>query len=242
MTWQDEYLDRYYRSRPNYVDGTTEYWGLMRTHAAPDSEVLELGCGPANRTSEFLADTFAAVDGLDIDEACHDNPSLRRAYVYDGKRWPVADESYDAIVANYVLEHVEHPKDLLREIKRVLRPGGVFVFRAPNRWHYVSLASRLTPHRVHEMLANRLRNFSEDAHDPYPTFYRMNSAGALKRLFADEGFVQQEMRSIEKEPFYGLSLKPLFLLFMLYERVVNSTAAFAWARANLLGVFRKPAS
>lgn len=69
---------------------------------------------------------------------------------------------------------------------------------------------------VHEKLANRLRNFSEDAHGPQ----------------------RQEMRAIEKEPFYGLSLKPLFLL---YERIVNSTAALAWARANLLGVFKKPA-
>ncbi|MBN1941792.1 MAG: class I SAM-dependent methyltransferase, partial [Phycisphaerae bacterium] len=171
MTWQQEYLERYYFSKPNWKDGTSEYWDLIRTSASSSSEVLELGCGPDNPTTRFLAKTFRAVDGLDIDEAgCGRNPSLRRAYVYDGVTWPLADGSYDAIVSDYVLEHVEHPRELVREIRRVLKPGGVFIFRTPCLWHYVSLASRLTPHSLHERLANRLRNLSEEAEDPYPTF------------------------------------------------------------------------
>jgi SAM-dependent methyltransferase len=240
MTWQQEYLNRYYYSQPHWKDGTGEYWDLIRTSVPSSCEVLELGCGPDNPTSRFLAETFRAVDGLDIDEdGCKRNPSLRRAYVYDGVTWPLEDESYSAIVSDYVLEHVEHPRELIREIQRVLVPGGVFVFRTPCLWHYVSLASRLTPHSLHERLANRLRNLSDDAEEPYPTFYRMNSPRRLRRLFTREGFTLRALRSIEKEPYYGLSLKPLFLLFMLYERVVNSAEEFAWARSNVLGVFQK---
>lgn len=242
MTWQEEYLRRYYYSQPGWKDGTTEYWDLIRRSLASSCEVLELGCGPDNPTTRFLARTFRAVDGLDIDEAgCRRNPSLRRAYVYDGLAWPLGDASYDAVVCDYVLEHVEHPRRLAAELRRVLRPGGVFVFRTPCLWHYVSLASRLTPHRLHERLANRLRNLSERAEAPYPTFYRMNTPRALRRILAAEGFRRVVLRTIEKEPYYGLSLKPLFLLFLLYERLVNSAEEFAWARSNILGVFRKPA-
>lgn len=240
MTWQQEYLKRYY-SRKNWKDGTGEYWDMIRSSADPSCEVLELGCGPDNPTSRFLAKTFRAVDGLDIDEAGGKrNPSLRRVYVYDGVTWPLPDERYGAIVSDYVLEHVEHPRELIREIKRVLVPGGVFVFRAPCLWHYVCLASRLTPHSLHMRLANWLRNLPEEAEDPYPTFYRMNSPRRLRKLFAREGFQRRTLHSIEKEPAYGLSLKPLFLLFMLYERVVNSSEEFAWMRSNILGVFQKP--
>ncbi|MBN1555653.1 MAG: class I SAM-dependent methyltransferase [Phycisphaerae bacterium] len=241
MTWQEDYLRRYYHSREDFKDGTSEYWELIRSNVPPSSEVLELGCGPDNPTTRFLAETFQAVDGLDIDEdGCKRNPSLREAYVYDGVTWPTADDRYDAIVSDYVLEHVEHPDALVREIRRVLKPGGVFVFRTPCLWHYVSLISRLTPHSLHERLANRLRNLSDEAEEPYPTFYRMNSPRTLRGLFAREGFERRALRSIEKEPYYGLSMKPLFLLFLLYERIVNSAEEFACLRSNILGVFRKP--
>ncbi|MBV8424311.1 MAG: class I SAM-dependent methyltransferase [Candidatus Eremiobacteraeota bacterium] len=39
---------------------------------------------------------------------------------------PAAGATYDAVVCGEVLEHVEHPEQLLAEIRRVLRPGGVF--------------------------------------------------------------------------------------------------------------------
>lgn len=240
MSWQQDYLRRYY-SKKNWIDGTSEFWEMIRAGAPADTEVLELGCGPDNPTTRFLAETFRAVDGLDIDEdGCNRNPSLRKAYVYDGVTWPMADESYGLIVSDYVLEHVEHPAALIREIKRVLKPGGVFIFRTPCLWHYVCLAARLTPHSLHMRLANWLRNLPAEAEDPYPTYYRMNSRQKLRRLFAQEGFLRKEFRSIEREPAYGLSLKPLFLLFMLYERVVNSDEIFAFARSNILGVFQKP--
>jgi SAM-dependent methyltransferase len=240
MTWQQDYLIRYY-SKKNWKDGMSEYQDMIRSGVPASCEVLELGCGPDNPTSRFLAETFRAVDGLDIDEGgCKRNPNLRKTYVYDGVTWPVPDERYGAIVSDYVLEHVEHPVALVREIKRVLKPGGVFVFRTPCLWYYVCLAARLTPHSVHMRLANWLRNLPEEAEDPYPTYYRMNTRRKLRKLFAREGFIRKDFRSIEREPSYGLSLKPLFLLFMLYERVVNSAEEFAWARSNILGVFQKP--
>lgn len=238
--WQETYLDKYYRCRVGWRNGTDEFFDFIRPHVSAETEVLELGCGLSNCVSQFLAKNSKTLDGLDIDKDCRSNDALRKAYVYDGGAWPMEDESYDVVVANYVLEHVERPTKLLAELRRVLRPGGVFLFRAPNRYHYVSLVSRLTPQWFHERFANKLRNLSDESHDPYPTFYRMNSAGALRRLFAADGFEQVEMRSIEKEPCYGMSSRFLFLAFMSYERLVNSTAVLAPLRSNILGAFRKP--
>ena len=240
MSWQEKYMQRFYLSRPGWRGGTEEFWELIRSHVPPRSEVLELGCGPSNPISQFLSESFPCVDGLDIDAACRRNRHLRRAYVYDGGHWPIQDAAYDAVVCNYVLEHVENPVQMVLEVRRVLRPGGVFVFRTPNRWHYVSLISRLTPHWFHKRFANRLRNLSEEADAPCPTFYRMNSLSAMRKLLAAEGFEQREMRTVEKEPSYGMGLRVLFLLFMLYERIVNSTEKLSGMRSNILGAFRKP--
>jgi hypothetical protein len=128
----------------------------------------------------------------------------------------------------------------LSEVRRVLRPGGVYVFRTPNRWHYVAMTARLTPHWVHRLVANRLRGLPPDTHEPYPTFYAMNSRPALESAACEAEFAIRELRLIEKEPSYGMLARPLFFAFMAYERVVNSNPRFERFRANLLGVFEKP--
>lgn len=240
--WQTRYLNRFYRSRKSWVDGTTQFHDFIAARLPPTAEILELGAGPANATSAFLASRFAAVDGLDIDPDAASNPSLRKAYLFDGGAWPLADRSYDGIVANYVFEHVADPHGMAAEAFRVLRPGGVFLFRAPNLWHYVTMISWLTPHWFHRLVANRLRKLPEDAHDPYPTYYRLNTRGAVRRIFGRAGFREDELIAIEKDPSYGMSHRVLFLTFMAYERVVNATSALSGFRSNLLGAFIKPVS
>lgn len=237
--WRHDYYERYYASKPGWQDGTAAYYAMIQRHVSPDAEVLELGCGPANPTSAWLASRFAAVDGLDIGPSCLRNHHLRTVKVYDGVRWPFEAASYDAVVCNFVLEHVEDPQALQRELSRVLRPGGVFLCRTPNRWHYVALASRLTPQAFHERVANRLRALEPDADDPYPTFYRMNSLGALRKQFSRAGFSVCELYTIEKEPSYGMAHPSMFLLFLLYERLVNSDPLFRPVRTAILGAFRK---
>ena len=240
MPWQQDYMQKYYLSRPDFVNGTTEFFDFLTHHVPAGADVLELGAGPGGPTTAFLARSFAAVDGLDIDPACKNNPDLRVAFLYDGSTFPIADASYDAVTSDYVLEHVEHPQRVVPEIARVLRPGGVCVFRAPNARHYVSLVARFTPHWFHVRHANRLRNREADAPDPYPTFYRMNTRRRLQRLFGRAGMDPLELRMIEKQPSYGMSRRALFLAFMCYERVVNASPACAPLRANVLGAFRKP--
>jgi len=212
---------------------------LIERHAAAAREVLELGPGPANETTKFLAGRYAAVDGLDVDPDAAANSHLRRCFVYDGGRFPLADASYDAVVADYVLEHVEDPQHLLAEIVRVLRPGGVFFFRTPNVRHFIPFIARVTPHWFHRLVANPLRDLPAGAHDPYPTRFRMNTGRRVRRLAAAAGLREVELRFVEREPAYGMAARPLFLLFMGYERVVNSTRLLEGFRINLFEAYQK---
>lgn len=118
--------------------------------------------------------------------------------------------------------------------------GGAYIFRAPNRFHYVSLVARYTPHWFHELVSNTLRNLGEDAHAPYPTYHRLNSRRQIIAAASRCGFAVPELTLIEKEPSYGMSNRALFLLFLAYERLVNATDALAGLRANILAVLRKP--
>jgi len=183
---------------------------------------------------------FASLDGLDVDEEVKQNPDLRRVYIYDGGDWPIPDESYDAVVANYVLEHLEKPQVTIAEAFRVLRPGGFFFFRTPNLFYYVCIVASLTPHWFHRLVANRLRNLPPETHDPWPTHYRMNRPRTIRRLMHSAGFKEVALNMVEKEPSYGMYSRALFFLLMSYERVVNSSKFFPPLRGNIFGAFVKP--
>ncbi len=236
--WQERYLERFYPTVSGYLDGMTEFHRLCATVIPADSNILEIGSGPSNPTSRFLT-SRGKLTGVDVDPAVHTNDALDTAFVLSDDRYPVEDDSFDACVSDYVVEHLTDPARHLHEVRRVLRPNGVYVFRTPNRFHYVTVAAWLTPHWFHELVANRLRNLPAGSHDPYPTLYRLNSRSSIERTAAETSLQVETLRLIEKDPWYGRSSRVLFLTFMLYERLVNSHQLFAPFRANLLGVLRK---
>lgn len=233
---------KYYFNKHGWKDGTTEYHEMLSRYTpSKEAVVLELGSGPENRSSTHVASRVSYLDGLDIDKRVLGNPALRKAFVYDGREFPkeIADESYDLVVADYVMEHVEHPRVMLSEIHRALRPGGHFIFRTPNIYHYVSLISRFTPHSFHLATANKARQRDEGAVDPYPTFYRFNSRRAVRTIAREAGLREVEMRWVEKEPSYLKFNSLAYRCGVAYERAVNSTRVLSVLRANIFCVLCK---
>jgi len=214
---------------------------FCRVHAPPMARILEIGAGPTNPTSAFLS-TLGELHGVDIGEEARGNAYLKTASVIEGDHYPFPDASFDLAVSNFVVEHVGDAASHLREIHRVLKPDGRYVFRTPNMWHYVTLASRLTKHDVHVWAANWLRALPSDHHDPYPTVYAMNTAEAVRREAQKARFDVERIDLVEREPSYGMAARPLFLAFMVYERIVNATPKLAALRANLFVVLHKPAT
>lgn len=233
--WQENYLDRFYPQTSWRRDGTRDFFQILRQNC--HGKILEIGSGPQNNTSDYLK-TLGEVHGIDVDEAVLQNSALKTATVFENS-FPFPDESFDSSVSNYVCEHLENPHEHLREVLRVLKPLGTYIFRTPNRFHYTAMVSSLTPHSFHVKTANKLRAI--DGHDPYPTWYRFNSRSKIKALAHRAGFEVEQLRLVEKEPSYGMSSRALFLMFTAYERVVNSTDFLASFRSSLFVVLRKPA-
>ena len=239
MTWHEQYYSRFYHNRPGYVEGTVEFHAICAQYCQPGSRILEIGAGPSNRTSQFLA-TLGEVHGIDPDPDVMTNDALQSAAVMGGDGFPVADESFDCCVSNYVVEHVPDGAAHLKEVARVLRPGGVYIFRTVNGLHYLAVAAKMTPHWFHELVANRARGLAKTAHDPYPTVYAMNTSVAISRATRAAGLKLERIEWSEKEPPYAHFSRIAFLGMMLYERLVNSSSVFAGMRSNMFVVLRKP--
>jgi SAM-dependent methyltransferase len=234
--WQEAYLERFYPQTSWRRDGTRDFFKVLREYC--DGEILEVGAGPSNATSDYLG-TLGELHGIDVDDEVLQNPALKTSSVIKDK-FPFPGEAFDSCVSNYVCEHLDDPEQHLAEVHRVLKPGGVYIFRTPNRLHYIATVSSLTPHSFHVKAANKLRAI--DGHDPYPTRYRLNTRSQIQRLAEKTGFEVEYLRLVEKEPSYGMSSRLLFLLFTAYERVVNATELLAVFRSSLFVVLRKKRS
>jgi SAM-dependent methyltransferase len=106
---------------------------------APQLErVLEVGCGQGSGGRE-IARRFRprALDGFDLDPAQVTRARARlpaaRLWVGDAERIGAADGAYDAVFELAILHHVPGWRSALGEIRRVLRPGGLFLFEELSR-------------------------------------------------------------------------------------------------------------
>ena len=148
-----------------------------------------------------------------------------------GEQIPFSDESFDIVIADNVLEHLENPAEVFGEVARVLKPSGHFLAKTPNLWHYMPTIARLTPHSFHQFF-NRLRG--REGEDTFPTRYRANTRAALERWAASAGFRLERARVIEGRPEY-LRLNPItYAMGWAYERAVNGIPGLERFRVLLI--------
>jgi SAM-dependent methyltransferase len=173
-------------------DTTVEFYLRVNALLSPDHVVLDLGAG-RGRVDEYpdgfkrnlvkLKGKAARVVGADVDPVVVDNPLLDEAHVIEaGAALPFADNSFDVIVCDWVIEHIDDVPALAAEVGRVLKPGGWFCARTPNRWGYVGLAARLTPKALAGSMLGRLQPGRQER-DVFDKYYRCNTLGAVAGSF-----------------------------------------------------------
>lgn len=232
---QNHYRARYAKLRPGWRTSGAEFESALRQHLTPTSRVLDVGCGRGGVMEVFWREVVLPV-GLDPDFASLREHRTRHFPLPAGEgsgvrvnsmpltcafaeRLPLHDSSFDIVLALWVLEHLPEPESVLREVARVLQPGGVFLFLTPNALHPLIRANRASQWlpAVQRALVPRLYGRAEA--DTFRVHYRANTPARLRTLAAQCGFRAQSVRPIA-DPTYLAFNEALFRLSVMLEQLL----------------------
>lgn len=110
---------------------------LKAAHIKPNMRVLDIACGTGVASARAAA-LGATVTGVDfsaamIAEARRRHPAITFT-TGDAEALLLPDASFDAVVANFGIHHVERPERAIGEARRVLKAGGAFAFTFWAAW------------------------------------------------------------------------------------------------------------
>jgi len=190
--------------------------------------VLDVGCGTGHSARKLLErNAGCRVIAIDEDEGLID-VARRRAWKEIGKRLffklesvdslSFGDGVFDAVVANLAFEHFGDPPRALRELRRVLAPGGPLLLTTPLRDTFVEVFDMLREHAValsDDALLARIE--AEVARDPTPE----ELAAAVRAAGFREARVRQDA--------FRLSFRDVGELFG--DRLVEKVALPRWRGA-----------
>ncbi len=230
---QNAYRARYARLRPGWRPATAVYESLIREALAHGGgRLLDLGCGRGGVLEQLTDLSHLRAVGVDPDYASlaeHRLPGLPRA-VATAEAIPLRAGAVDVVTAAWVLEHLPEPAQTFREVGRVLRPGGAFVFVAPNRNSPIAWATRLL-RPLQKALVPRL--YGRAGADTFPVVYRANTGrqiGALARL---GGMRLEALHTIEDPTYLAFNDALFWLSMWITHRLPRSAAV------HLVGVCRR---
>ncbi len=220
LSVQNAYRERYRAIRPGWKSSGDQLEAMVRSHVTARSRILDLGCGRGG-VVELLWREVELAAGLDPD-----SPSLSEHRAQGmpvvrgvGERMPFVDESFDLIVCLWVLEHLKDPVEAFREVRRVLRPRGHFVFVTPNMRNPLMVANRIG--KALPSLQRRLvpRFYGRGEADTFPVQYRANTVEAVRGHAEAAGLQVYDLRVVP-DPTYLAMNSLMFQASVMSERLL----------------------
>lgn len=177
--WEGPYR-HHVRKRKQYVEA------VLKSYIEEHHEKLtglDLGCGDGGNLlwlTPYFHELYASDYNLLRLERAAAVPGVRRVFMADVTNYPTSNNVFDVIFFNHVLEHIPDDDKALREVFRILKPGGLLILGVPNEGVFFwQLAYKLQP----KMLAT-----SDHVH-----FYTSDS---IRERCQRAGFVVREIHPI----------------------------------------------
>ena len=227
------------RSKPMLEDESAQgvvafYDAILKSRdirLAPDSMILDYGCGSGRHTYEYLDAGFRNAFGYDVQNyVALRSPADRERFRFDPlpgnvggyptmSKVPWPDDTFDFVFATSVFEHVMDQEVAYAEIHRVLKPGGAFLNIFPSKWRPIEAHINIPFGGAFTWR-------------PYLKFWALQIAELLRRTFGEFEYVEDAF--IRHSPGRSRHLAiPLKFVPMLRQafRVAHTRAILARKRS-----------
>lgn len=228
---------------PRLLYSQAVYENKLCEHVENVGSWLDLGCGhqllpPWRAQAETeLVSKVPIVIGLDYDwGSLQIHHSITRLVRGNISQLPFHSDSFDLVTSNMVFEHLSDPVGQLKEIYRILKPGGMLMFHTPNAWGYGTFLARMIPDAIKDKLVYLLDG--RDSLDVFKTYYRINSVAQIEKVIRETGFCIYRMHPVVSDAIFAV-IPPLAFFELIFIRLLMMKC-FRRLRSSFIVVLLKP--
>ena len=204
------------------------YDSILKRLTGPDAIWLDGGCGINIAIEEFPCKMNIGLDVYRHPQALHKAPN--HLVLGNMESIPFKSETFTLITLNTVVEHFQKPHIILKEIHRILRPGGHLLIHTTNKNSPLIMMGNLLPENIRLKLLKK--GFGASEPDVFKAYHKLNTIKALKNI---EGFILKEYYAIQ-----DLNRTNRYIFYMLLGYHVISKFPGLWRiRTNLIALLQK---
>ena len=235
-----------------------EFWDDIFSRMAPGKQILECGAGSAKQSQHLVQIGFQAtlldnsIVGLNLGRKAFDRSRFDGKFIVGSVfTLPIRDNSYDAIFSGGLLEHFTDVRPVIKEMVRVLKPGGLFAATIiTKRFSCQSLTDytiNFTAKFVKRALTARFKNIIKTSGRNFPFYENSIPVETYRQVMRESGLEQVVVTGTGGFPFFALprfiddyvyvpilkALTPLWLWFNCSPSKFTDVWASAWSAYGL---------
>lgn len=216
-----QWLQRYAARQRLLGINRCDNWAGQGAAALTPTSLLDVGCGDGTMLARYftqLPPDCHGIEGAPEEKAGAERRGMKVVSCDLNGRWPLADNLFDVVLANQVIEHVHNARLFIEETHRVLKPGGTALVTSENLCsllNWMALSLGFTPFSLMQVCGQYLGNplglhYGEPHSNALPIDHpafsgvcghiRVLTVRQARELFALAGFEVEEARSISILP------------------------------------------
>jgi ubiquinone/menaquinone biosynthesis C-methylase UbiE len=221
------------------VSTIKEYWAIEHVHRyalcfsyIKNKTVLDIACGDGYG-SNLMASLAEKVFGVDISEEAvkHAQQKYKASNIEfkqgSASKIPLLDNSVDVAVSFETIEHHELHKEMLEELKRVLKPDGILLISCPDKLNYSDIPKYNNPFHVKELYKTEFNELISSYFKYNFQLSQRTVTGSLITLDSSSSNNFYEYRGdYDKVERFSQAKNPMFNLVLASDSPLNNDFAF----------------